>query len=298
MTTISPEPCSASLQAALASMDVLNRWVRSTGCMRPRKAVYWLKSRYAIRDAIMAGLTTRMRYVVANVKCNRCLDGVYIDWQGDPRGQCYHCNGRGQAALKFVETTIADKWTWHSPVEYASWLGWPMNDLTPEPVTDWQPGREGVDLRIEEAVRHLNVVEGHWTQWLTEKPYENSYDEWDSTRYYRFNYALRLPFDEEGGCALCGASSPTEHCCVTCPPGLEISRPVCKPCADTKGVWDALKSIPISDIGPELELWKERHTAAFIDLWSARYPHWAQEWQLNRRRQNAELKHRRESGVN
>lgn len=277
-----------ALLVALESMDVLNRWVRKTGCARPRKAVYWLKGRFAIRDAIMAGLTTRMRYVQATVKCNRCREGVYYDWDGAPRGQCYHCNGRGVAALKFVETTIAERWCWHTPLDYRSWHGWSMSDLTPEPITDWTPGREGSELAVEEAARHLNVVEAHWQQWRGKdsNAWESGRDEWDTSRYYFFNYALELDArtDETrraGICVWCGA---TEELCWTCldyPPGLTMHRAVCKRCESCRGYdWDALRALPLPDLTPELARWRDRHLAEFGERWKQRWQ--GPEWQLQR----------------
>lgn len=274
------------LITALESMDVLNRWVRMSGASRPRKAVYWLKSKYAIRDAIMAGMATAMRYVQATVKCNRCVSGTYFDWDGAPRGQCYHCNGRGQAELKFVETQIAGRFTWHTPLQYSYWHGWSMSDLKPEPVTDWQPGREGIDLPIEDAARHLNVVEAHWTQWASERPWENGFDEYDSTRYFTFNYSLPLPSFGEDVCFRC--NRPKEiFCSTTFPPGLETKWPTCKACSDDPKIWDVIRAMPLPKLSPEFEIWRYRHMTQFADIWKGRWGSFCEEWQLNQKRQVA-----------
>ena len=273
------------LVTALESMDALNRWARSTGCHRPRKAIYWLKSKYAIRDAIMAGMTSRMRYVEARVKCNRCRAGIYFDWDGQSRGQCYHCNGRGEASLKFVETTLADRFVWHTPLDYSSWHGWPMRDLTPVPAEGWLPGREGVELSLEEAARHLNVVENHWQQWREEKPYSLDYDEYDSTRYYNFNYSLELP-REEGPCALCGSADEEEanNCSVTFPPGLELTRRVCRVCKHLPNLWEKLYDVPLPTLAPEVRDWRERHLIQFGEIWKQRKWVFDKEWQATRAR--------------
>lgn len=278
-----------SLERALQSMDVLNRWVRKTGCSRPRKAVYWLKSKYAIRDAIMAGALTQMRLIQTVVKCNRCKDGIFLDWEGEPRGRCYHCDGKGVAVLKFVETLIVinDRhFTWHSPLSYSSWLGWPMNDLEPVTVTDWQPGKEGIDLDIETAVRHLNVVENHWTQWQKEAPYDYGFDEYDSTRYYNFNYALSLPASgDASSCWRCAGNKIVE-CVVTFPPGLETRWPTCAACEKDPKIWDEIKAQPLPKLGPELEAWRQRHMLAFADSWNRRWHRDNEEYQFDRKRKN------------
>lgn len=275
----------ADLLTALESMNVLNQWVRKTGCSRPRKAVYWLKGRYAIRDAVMAGMTTKLRLVQATVKCNRCYNGQYFDWNGYPRGACYHCNGKGQATLKFVETQIDNRWTWHTPLAYNTWHGWPMNDLVAEEQDGWFPGREGIDLDLEEAVRHLNVVEGYWQQWMKETPYEHGWDEYDSTRYYTFNYRLELPpFGDGGTCWRCG-NPKSLNCIVTFPPGLETQWPTCKACSDDPKIWEGIKAMPLLPLSPELKAWYDRHMTVFADIWKMRWDNGAEEWQLRRKRE-------------
>lgn len=264
-------------------MDVLNRWVRTSGACRPRKAVYWLKSRYAIRDAVMAGMVPTMRVVIATVKCNRCRDGQYIDWEGNPRGQCYKCKN-GIAKLLFVETSIAGRWKWHTPLDYTSWLGWPIGDLVPEPVTDWTPGREGVELSIDEGARHLNVVEEYWPQWKSEKPYSMSRDEYDSTHYYLFKYSLDLgTIGDPDVCFLCGTAA--EYCCSTvCAPGLETRWPTCRPCGERKDVWDIIHGKPLPELSPSVNEWRERHLQQFANEWKGAWFPDRDEWQTNRRR--------------
>lgn len=280
----------SDLDTALESMDTLNRWVRKTGCNRPRKAVYWLKSRYAIRDAIMAGALAQMRLIQSVVKCNRCVDGTFFDWDGQPRGRCYHCDGKGVATLKFVETQLAlydsdSRLTWHSPVRYSSWLGWPVGDLEPVTVQDWQPGREGIDLEIEEAARHLNVAETYWRQWETEKPYDHGFDEYDSTRYYSFNYSLQVPPSGASSCWRC-AGPKTTNCICTFPPGLETRWPTCAACEKDPKIWDEIKAQPLPKLGPELETWRQRHMLAFAEFWQRRWHRDNEEYQFDRKRKD------------
>jgi hypothetical protein len=273
------------LLTALEAMDQLNRWVRFRGASRPRKAVYWLKSRYAIRDAIMAGLTARVRLVEATVKCTRCTKGVYHDWEGRDRGRCYHCDGKGTARLKFVETQIADShrrpcaaFTWHTPVSYQSWLGWPMEDLTPEPTNDWLPLQPGIELPIEEAARLLNVVESYWTAWQKDSgPYDVGYEEWDSTRYYLFNYIFELPSDGEAACRICGGEF-SHRCHTVIAPLFEQSVAVCKQCGDRPKIFDEIKRLPLPKIidHPEIATWRNRHLEIFKSIWESR---WKKPWE-------------------
>ena len=114
-----------TLDQALAAMNDLNSFARHPDSRGPRKAIYWLKSKYAIRDAIMSGLITRLRVIQVTTKCHKCHEGIYMDWDGYPRGQCYDCKGTAKVTLKFVETAIADKYVWHTPLSYRSWEGWP-----------------------------------------------------------------------------------------------------------------------------------------------------------------------------
>jgi hypothetical protein len=254
------------LMIALEAMDVLNRWVRMEGVSRPRKAIYWLKSHYAIRDALMAGLMTRMRYVQSTVKCNRCQNGIYFDWDGRSRGPCRHCNGSSRVTLKFVETTLGERFTWHSPLEHSSWLGWSMRDLEAITVDDWTPGRNGIDLPVEEAARLLNVVERYWWQQICQESPYSFLDraEYDDTRHYYFAYSLDLDVPQSA-CALCGVALPSDpsrwhRMVATRSPGLQIRWPVCDVCGKRDKVWDRLAAIPTPDVaGPELAAWMKRH---------------------------------------
>lgn len=273
--------CNDQLITALESMDVLNRWARMSGVSRPRKAIYWLKSRYAVRDAIMAGLTTRMRVVAATVKCNRCINGVYYTWDGAPRGTCHLCNGSTHVTLKFVELTIDGWWTWHFPTTCSSWLGWPIQDLNPEPVVDWAPGRAGIDLDIEEACRHLNVVESHWSQWIKEQPYEHSFDEHDGTRYFLFNYVLPLPAPAPNTCFRCGSIATRKLCCIH-PACFESITCACEDCATLPKVWDHIRAESRPEIGEHAAAWAKRHSVVFADYWKSRGFAFNDEWPVQR----------------
>lgn len=266
-------------------MNRLNAWVRSTGVSRPRKAVYWLKSRYVIRDAAMAGMLAHVRYVCATVKCNRCVNGIYLDWEGHARGQCYQCNGQGLVTLKFVETMIDNVGIWHTPLGYSNWHGWPMDDLEPTPLTDWTPGREGIELDIEEAAGHLNVVEEFYPFVLNvdryargpSSPWENSRDEYDSTHYYLFNYGFEFKNPETKECFNCGKPK-THHCCSIIPPGLQVSYPVCDICGSAGGIWDLIAEQRPPAMGPNLTIWYKRHLAAFASIWGKTWNMLDKEW--------------------
>lgn len=44
-------------------MHVLNAWAKNTSQCAPRRAIYWLKSNYAVRDAVMAGMLTGCKLI-------------------------------------------------------------------------------------------------------------------------------------------------------------------------------------------------------------------------------------------
>lgn len=264
---------STTLEMALEAMNVLNGWARSRDCA-PRRAIYWLKARYAIRDAVISGMVTKLRAIQVTTKCNRCRDGIYMDWDGFPRGTCYTCNGSSKVTLKFAETTIADRWTWHSPLHCSSWLGWPMDDLPFEEAQDWTVNQPGRNLDVEEAVRNLNIVEEFWPQWRKHSPYEIGREEWDSHRYYIFNYSINVGRGE-GVCVFCKRGPTTGHH-HTRLPGLTYIFQVCEGCSGAEKVWDQLALVPLPPLSSEIEKWVTRHTFDFEASWNR--PRWVDNW--------------------
>jgi len=278
------------LMEALLAMDRLNSFARSPGCA-PRKAIYWLKSRYAIRDAIMAGLATRMRAIQVTTTCSRCDKGIYRDWCGDHRGPCYHCGGTARKTLKFIETTIdlqerervihdvngneAMKVTfpepakkqvvWHSPVEYSSWLGWPTDDLQFEEAQDWTVGTQGKPLTTVELAEAMNIVETYWPWWRKHSPYESSREEYDSHRYFIFNYALDIGTGSKS-CELCGGEHKGFYH-FTVAPGITRGASTCTACQADPEVWKKLTALPMPQLHPEIQKWRTRHTIDFEKTW-------------------------------
>lgn len=264
-----------TLVQALAAMNELNSFARAQHGAAPRRAIYWLKSRYAIRDAIMAGMLAQMRAVQVTTKCRKCSNGIYTDWDGIPRGTCYDCKGTATVTLRFIETQIntdGDKYTWHTPVNYSSWLGWPADDLVFAEAQDWTVQQPGKPFTAVELATHMNTVEWYWTQWRRHSPCECSRDESDCSRYYIFNYSLDLGHSaQEEGCVLCGGAHKI-YCGLTVCPGLSRSLSVCEPCAKggsaTGDLWKRLASLPIPQLHPEIQFWRERHALDFEKSWS------------------------------
>lgn len=287
------------LNQALLAMDRLNSFARTQEGAGPRRAIYWLKARYAIRDAIMAGLLVRMRAIQVTTVCRRCRKGVYYDWDGDNRGPCYTCNGSGKVMLKFIETTIETRQQgvsvpdlnsdtaaiyrtaapftrnliWHSPVEYSSWLGWPTDDLQFEESQDWTTCQPGKPMSAIELATAMNIVETYWPWWRKHSPYELSRDEYDSSRYYLFNYALDLGRSPEG-CVLCGGKHHQFHN-FTVAPGLTRAVSVCEPCAKREDIWKVLSGLPLPELDPEIQKWRARHAIQFESSWGR---HWTDPW--------------------
>lgn len=257
-----------SLETALAAMNELNSFARTQEGAGPRRAIYWLKSRYAIRDAIMAGMLAKFRGIMVKTKCRKCNNGIYTDWDGIPRGTCYDCNGTAVVTLKFIETTITNAvgaYTWHSPIKYSSWLGWPTDDLDFAESQDWTVNQPGKTLTTIELATHMNVVECYWQQWRKQSPYELSREESSSDRYYIFNYSLDLGHSAEG-CVLCGGAHKI-FCHLTVSPGLSQSLSVCAACEQDDDKWQKLKALPIPQLHPEIQFWRERHALDFEKSW-------------------------------
>ncbi len=276
------------LAEALAAMNELNSWARHPEGRAPRRAIYWLKLRYAIRDAIMAGYLCRMRAVQVTTKCHRCDKGVYWDWDGCNRGPCYTCKGTGQVTLKFIETRFkageqgpngATEYVWHSPVEYSSWLGWPADDLVFHEAEDWTVKRDGKALTVVQQATLLNVVEEYWLQWRKQSPYENGREHDDPHRYYIFNYSLDLDYDPKG-CVLCGGEHHI-YCHTTLAPGLTRKLSVCKACEGAADLWPRLQAQPLNQLHPEIQRWRERHTLDFEATWQRMG--WRDVWRENLR---------------
>lgn len=156
--------------------------------------------------------------------------------------------------------------TWHHPLEYRSWLGWPMTDLEPQEAENWAVNKPGIELDTDTAVAHLNVVEEHWTQWRKQSPYQCGREEWDSHRYFLFNYSLDIGYSPKG-CMLCGG---THHvfCTATVAPGITYNRSVCAACEKDPKLWSKLHKLPIPALSSEVQSWRERHALSFDDTWS------------------------------
>lgn len=279
------------LMEALLAMDRLNSFARNPSGRGPRKAIYWLKSKYAIRDAVMAGLLVKMRAIQVTTKCSRCDKGIYRDWEGYVRGTCHHCSGTARKTLKFIETTIEipvhetvipdvagsdsckitwgsphpSRLVWHSPVDYSSWLGWPTDDLEFAEAQDWTVGVEGKSLTTVEMATAMNTVETYWPWWRKHSSYENSREESDSHRYFIFNYALDIGVGSKG-CELCGGEHAI-YCHFTAAPGITRGVSICKACEADPERWKKITALPIPQLHPEIEKWRTRHAIDFEKTW-------------------------------
>lgn len=193
MTTV-PKP-------VLAALDLLNSHAGAFGC--GKKAIYKYKTVAALVMAHAGELTARP--VKVEAKCHSCDGtGLWRDWysyKNEPvvnHSPCRKCRRTGKVMLRFVETRFGDR-CWHHPAVGNGWdilrtawriVGsryphdgpgiWILADgreiTIPEDelITDWEPGRRGKRLDIEEAVSLLNIVES----WLTES--KNHLDAGDS----------------------------------------------------------------------------------------------------------------------
>lgn len=260
---------------ALRSMSVLNSWAKSKN-PAPRRAIYWLKSHFAVRDAVFAGLVKGMRCIQVTVTCNKCVNGIYLDWDGHDRGRCYHCKGSTIMTLKFVETTIqfqGHELVWHHPMTYPNgWLGWNVDDITPIRCEDWTAGKEGTELSSIEAAGHLNVVETYWPQWRIQSPYETD-REWNGAgRYYLFNYSLLVEASKDA-CHYCNSVSDLHNFGLTLPPGLNFTVSICERCGLAMPDWSVRKrQFKMPQLHHSLQMWADRHTIDYEATWKRSYP--------------------------
>jgi len=170
--------------------------------------------------------------------------------------------------LKFVETTISyagGNLVWHSPIDYSSWLGWPMDDLPCEEAIDWTVGTAGKPMTTVELAAAMNIVEVYWPWWRKHSPYENSREEYDTHRYYIFNYALDIG-EGQKGCELCGGEHAV-YCSFTVAPGITRAASICGACNKDSNMWTKLAALPIPQLHPEIQKWRERHAINFYDTW-------------------------------
>lgn len=208
----------APLAAALDAVNTLNDFARCRGAWRvPIAAIYYLKDR-ALREADRVGLA-RHRQVRVVVPCQRCngsgrFSHGFMDTPKRGRVEvtdaCRGCYGKGTRPLDFIESTIADRWTWHSPVVYGSrWgcghsfaltlsarlqaAGELVVDVTGG---DWRPGLPGASLTPPQVAAAFYVAEELWPVPPLAGPDDGE----------RVEYCLFLGDEEGPACVLCGGA--------------------------------------------------------------------------------------------
>lgn len=187
----------------LQTVSRLNSWVRAPERHAPYRAIYWLKGE-ALKRACLEGLCIH-RKVMVKAKCRDCGGtGKYVGSCGETYDHCYACQNTGIVNLRFVETTIAEKITWHTPWERA----WNFDhgleyDKGPweMPGDSWTVHQPGQNLTVLEAAAALNEAEHYFNA----RPgvctwYSDSYGGGDNFDY-RFYLGSKVR-----QCSLCGES--------------------------------------------------------------------------------------------
>lgn len=259
---------------ALAALDHLNRWVRSDSYRKqyliktgPRQAVYDMKG-VAIAWAISAGLTTHRR-VMASVPCRDCSGtGRYTDFWGCEHPHCRNCNSTGKKALRFLETTIAEQFVWHTPwdkvpLAICNRLAFPIGGMEALgegwfASFDWEPGRDGQDMSIVEAAEALLLAEQVFPYSIERRG--RSCDTFaDRKEAYYGSYHLFIG-ETERRCCYCGTTDQIAgiHCNVE---RLAFRTFACTPCSNQRGkrLWSDAVCPPEFLTPSAIQEWRERH---------------------------------------
>lgn len=129
----------------------------------PQRIYGWKRS--AIAAAMKLGMATQ-RIVAVPRSCKTCKGTGEYRWENwndeyDVRFEdCRRCAASGQVVLRFVESRIADRWTFHTPRPK-----WDLGVFTPEDFeaatgdTDWTPEQPGAPLGRLELIRLINQIE-------------------------------------------------------------------------------------------------------------------------------------------
>jgi len=267
--------------AAFAAVDALNGFARCREARHvPRDAIYYLKDR-ALRAADVKGLAVH-RLVDVAVSCRTCNgSGLYLHGHRTSSeggrvavtSSCRGCTGKGSKRLGFVESTIAGRWTWHSPVrppaawgvatQYALTLEARLRaagqDFVRVDEGDWRPNQPGQLLTPGQVAAAFCTAE---TMWLV-PPLRD--DDYATDR----EYMLFLGDEGGGACVLCGETAgPIDHYLIDQGRAL-WSSPACR-CEEDHdtgrqpvlGVFDALRERGIPEqlaADPHVQRWLASH---------------------------------------
>jgi hypothetical protein len=139
--------------------------------------------------------------------------------------------------------------------------------LVAEESQDWTVKLPGIDVpSVDEQARLLNTVEEFWPQWRKVSPYELSREEYDSHRYFIFDYSLSLAYDPKG-CALCGGE---HHIYGSMTIGRRLERhfSMCKTCETFDDKWRRFEALPIPALSANVQIWLQRHAIDFEGSWA------------------------------
>jgi Zn ribbon nucleic-acid-binding protein len=130
----------------------------------PSRIYAWKKM--AIGAAMKLGMATQ-RIIGVERSCKACKGtGEYkwVDWNDEDHvdyQDCRRCGATGKVILRFVESTIAGQYRFHTPRPR-----WDLGVFTPEDFeavqpggTDWEPEQPGAPLERLEFIRLINQVE-------------------------------------------------------------------------------------------------------------------------------------------
>lgn len=188
-----------SFEQMIAALDRLNSWVRSDAYRDwedrgPKKAIYNCKRR--AQTYLSSHYNVQSRYLQLMVKCRRCVDGIFIDWNGQERGHCWRCSGSGLKRLIFIEQQF-DRYCWHTPVDELTTI--PSHVLI-EIETEWTPNQPGRAFSREQAVVDLNTIETYWHNAISSEVLAHYH--YPPAEFFYFLFLGKTPLR----CSLCGAT--------------------------------------------------------------------------------------------
>jgi hypothetical protein len=282
---------SGTLTEAVRAVGRLSSWVRTdtfrhnqSSCLR--HVIYYLKTRAIRAMAALPDVVHHSR-VYTLTKCRRCDgSGTWRSWDGERKGPCRRCAGKGWVVLHFIETAFSlprrselFRWmsypeylTWHMPVDEWWRVKLPIDrDYNKGfPVeTSWQPNQPGTELSIEDAAGCLNTAETYFR----ERPGPRRWsDDFGSGEVDDFAYQLHVGRTEEGVCVVCGARTTPEAAaeanwvwCGATHRHVRSTSLACGQCHQVhqgEAIWKKIPEPAGLLAGPNVRRWVERRAAA------------------------------------
>lgn len=245
----------------ISAMERLNSWIRSSSGKRglaPHRAIYYLKRE--VIEWAHRNLTVHHHNVRVVMPCRGCEGtGRYIDSWGNRFNHHWECGSLGRQRLEFVQTSIQNGPTWHSPWNtfYISGFRGPDWQLA---IADqsWRPNQPGIDMTPDEVARDLNLLETTFTK----RP-GDYYTDWGGPwNHFRYSLYIGNTGEPVRRCSFCGIQLSDRACGFGVNrDGLEWTDYACDPCQKKVGgglaVFGAFP-VPAQLVTPAIQAWQRR----------------------------------------